>query len=125
MRNYELECQRTGTTRLASKKHRQMEPSNVRNVEMENSDVKTGVTEAETTGSNARPTDGGTNGSRNTPRASATGVDNTKRIVWRLAQAWAFSLRALSTSIFWCAFTLGCGPAVIPRKHSSRGPCGF
>jgi len=33
-----------------------MEPSNVRNVDMENSDVNTGVTEADTTRSNAGPT---------------------------------------------------------------------
>ena len=38
--------------------------------------MNTGLTEDETTGSNAGPTDRGTNGSRNAPRASATGVGN-------------------------------------------------
>ena len=53
-----------------------MEPSNVRKDDKTTSDVNKGVTEAEYTGSNAGPTDGGTNGSRNAPRASAPGVGN-------------------------------------------------
>ena len=53
-----------------------MEPSNVRKYDKEISDENKGVTEAEYTGSNAGPTDGGTNDSRNAPRASAPGVDN-------------------------------------------------
>ena len=53
-----------------------MEPSNVRNEDKKNSDVTKGVTEAKYTGSNAGPTDGGANDSRNAPRASAPGVDN-------------------------------------------------
>ena len=53
-----------------------MEPSDVRNADKKTSDVTKGVTEAEYTGSNAGPTDGGTNDSRNAPRASAPGVDN-------------------------------------------------
>ena len=53
-----------------------MEPSDVRNEGMKISDVSKGVTEAENTGSNAGPTDGGMNDSRNAPRASAAGVDN-------------------------------------------------
>ena len=40
------------------------------------SDVKKSVTEAEHTGSDAGPTDGGTDDSRNAPRASATGMGN-------------------------------------------------
>ena len=59
-----------------SKKHRQMEPSNVRKDDKTTSDVNKGVTEAEYTGSNAEPMDGGANDSRNAPRASAPGVDN-------------------------------------------------
>ena len=53
-----------------------MEPSNVRKDDKETSDVNKGVTEAEYTGSNAGPTDGGTNDSRNAPGAGAPGVDN-------------------------------------------------
>ena len=53
-----------------------MEPSNVRKEDMKISDVNKGVTEAEYTGSNAGPTDGGTNDSRNAPGAGAPGVDN-------------------------------------------------
>ena len=43
---------------------------------MKISDVSRGVIEAENTGSNAGPTDGGTNDSRNAPRASAPGGGN-------------------------------------------------
>ena len=53
-----------------------MEPSNVRKDDKTTSDVNKGVTEAENTGSNAGPTDGGANDSRNAPRASAPGADN-------------------------------------------------
>ena len=40
------------------------------------SDVHKGLTEAENTGSDARPMDGGADDSRNYPRASATRLDN-------------------------------------------------
>ena len=53
-----------------------MESSDVRNEDMKISDVSKGVTETEYTGSNAGPTDGGTNDSRNAPGAGAPGVDN-------------------------------------------------
>jgi len=53
-----------------------MEPSNVRNVDIKTGDVSKGVTEAENTGIDAGPADGGTDASKNAPRASATGVDN-------------------------------------------------